>query len=45
MQQIMSPGGEIQEITIQLTSKQIDMIRGHSTGTKIYNDYLIFVRD
>ena len=35
VQQIVGPGGDIQQIPIQLTNQQLSMIRGHMTGGNI----------
>ena len=32
VQPIVGPGGDIQQIPIQLTNQQLSMIRGHLTG-------------
>ena len=34
VQPIVGPGGDIQQIPIQLTNQQLSMIRGHLTGTQ-----------
>ena len=42
VQQIIGPNGEIQQIPIQLTSQQLQLIRAQMTGTLVDpNDWLI----